>query len=925
MGVLFTIVLLACVAANVVWSVFVRKLAKTRIVSICTIASVLLAFFGTLLAKTYVTDPAFFEGTLLPILAQSLSEDILGMFDYSITLRETIIGLPVALIAPLVFVILFLVLKLITGIVLFLISIFAGRAMRKSSKRAPYANARTIAWSAAAGLISLTVILIPVAFYGGIAANVLESSVSTDLMQAEGEEENPIDGIADAYITPITDSAIVECFRAMGGDAMMGELTSFNLNGEAILVSEEIEGILNLVNSITPLMDADFENMSNEDADKITGIADALAESKFLTTVMADVVYFLTDDMVNSDEPIIEDESGLFGGLLEKAIQILHDDAKDTKKFTADIATIAEMLSELIKGGVFSTSGEEDEALFDKLAGGDAIKNVIAALGKNDSMKCLIPEVTNIGIKAIASAIEVKADAGEAYEDLMNTIAADLNGVDPYDSDAVTTIASKLNSAFDHAGIVIDKQVLNLYAVAMIDELVLQGEGEVTALDVHEFFVSYAWSVEQLEGDAVVLAENANNDSNAVVLAEMVVALSALDAKSETYKEDVAAILKAGAFQMLGTNEGNLYNAVVGTEIKKNIKADTVANTAAMQNEEEFAKATLLIFLDELVVDVDEAAKQINKDNVDQEATAIGGVFSNASRLVSDVSGDSIGTMAESVGDVLNSLQNSVSVGKERTSKLFIAIIQSGMVRDAANMDITTATDLGNKGSGGDYAKTFKTISNTMDVLTNVNSAEGMSQEDLSAMLQDMTPETAGMIGSYITEERLNEEWGLGEQESATAAPIISDVFSYMGEADMTEEESQKEAAALNDVMNLANSATANAEEGTKQTVFGGEDSVMGKSANDTVETFMSSESVKHSLNNNAESLEDDAFGMQESMAEEEKEDLKSAMKNYYETTEYETEEDKEADKEALTNLGKLFGFSNEEIGNLFSEEPVNP
>ena len=46
----------------------------------------------------------------------------------------------------------------------------------------------------------------------------------------------------------------------------------------------------------------------------------------------------------------------------------------------------------------------------------------------------------------------------------------------------------------------------------------------------------------------------------------------------------------------------------------------------------------------------------------------------------------------------------------------------------------------------------------------------------------------------------------------------------------------------------------------------------------------------------------------------DEKQEIEDALKNYLETNEYESEEEKEADKETLTNLGKLFGFSAEEM-----------
>ena len=190
--------------------------------------------------------------------------------------------------------------------------------------------------------------------------------------------------------------------------------------------------------------------------------------------------------------------------------------------------------------------------------------------------------------------------------------------------------------------------------------------------------------------------------------------------------------------------------------------------------------------------------------------------------------------------------------------------------------------------------------------------------------MKDLNPQTAGMMETYITEDRLTEDYGLNEEQSTTAAPLISDVFGYWNdpEVNMTEEESQKEAEALSDVMNLVTSASDKANSGeSNQSVFGGEDSVLGKSADETVETFMSSEALKHSLNKNSESgaLDGDPFGMSgmldNSEGNAESEELKSAIGNYYANS-----EDKENDKESLTNLGKLFGLTNEEIDEILGE-----
>ena len=865
MGTIFAVVLLLFVAISVVWSVFVRKLAKTRIKSIFVIASLAVALIGTIALKDFVLDAAFVEGTLLPML--SLPAEISDLVNASSVLREVVLGLPVALVTPLIFVVLYTVLYILTSIVYMFILIFAGRKLKKSEKnKGSYAKAKSIIWSVCSAVLSLIVLLLPLAFYGSFVDDALAAVSETEVMDAEMQEM--VSSINEEFVAPITKGPVVEMFRAFGGDMIIDEMTSFPLGEETVSVRDEFATIIGFVGDIMPLttVEGGPAGFGEAEADALVVAVNSLTNSKFLTAVGSEAVYYLTDDMVNGEEPMVMADNEMFGDLITRTITIVHDDAKDTTLFTADLKTVAEMASTLIKGGVFSNMDDPD-ALMDELAGGNTIKDMILVLGKNSSMKCLIPEVTNIGIEAIASAVEVKADANEAYNDLLNTIAADLNSVKGLDEETkAAELASKLSSAFDHAGVVVEKENVDLYAAAMILEIAsMRDDVEVTADDVQAFFAT-----------------------------------------------------------------------------------NTSVNAVSLQSVEEFEKVTLLVFLDELVVDVDEAAKLINDNNVEQEAKAIGGIFSQAGTLMDDVSGEEldIGTMAESVGGILNSLNSSVSVGPERTSKLFIAIVQSGMVRDAANMDIATATELGTKGSTGeniDYAKTFKTISNTMDLLQNMNSStsEGMSQEDLTVVLKDLNQQTAGMIESYITEDRLSQDYGLNEEQSGTAAPIISDVFDYMGSADMTEEECEKEAEAINDVMNLVTSASdkANNTEAPAQSIFGGEDSVMGKDAAGTIDTIMSSESIKHSLNNNTDKLEGDAFGMQDKtnedgevvgqgmLTKEEQDELEAAMNGYYNDEERknsQTEEERANDKEALTNIGKLFGYSAEQMEEILNRPAAN-
>ena len=76
---------------------------------------------------------------------------------------------------------------------------------------------------------------------------------------------------------------------------------------------------------------------------------------------------------------------------------------------------------------------------------------------------------------------------------------------------------------------------------------------------------------------------------------------------------------------------------------------------------------------------------------------------------------------------------------------------------------------------------------------------EGMTTEALTTVLKDLNPQTAGMMETYITEDRLTEDYGLNQEQSTTAAPLISDVFGYWNEPGVAENMTEEEFAFISE------------------------------------------------------------------------------------------------------------------------------
>jgi hypothetical protein len=203
--------------------------------------------------------------------------------------------------------------------------------------------------------------------------------------------------------------------------------------------------------------------------------------------------------------------------------------------------------------------------------------------------------------------------------------------------------------------------------------------------------------------------------------------------------------------------------------------------------------------------------------------------------------------------------------------------------------------------------------------MTNMNDGT-LTEEEIEKMIRNINPQTAGMIEVYVTVERMTDEFDVPEEYAKTAAPLISNIFKFMGDSDMDEAQYAAEAKAINDIMNVTMAASDNANEGqNSDRLFGTtENSILGKTALETVEIFMSSHAIAYSLRET--DFEADPFKLSETMHqgedEDEAEELKKGIHDFYNIPENHTEEN----KETLILLGMLFGFTAEEVNEILAD-----
>lgn len=933
--------MLAILVISILWNL-IRGLAKSRVRGICILLSAVAAVAVTVGLRSWVLTEEFMKDILMPMLERFATADVVEMLGLSETLNEVVLNVTVSVVSPIICLLLFWAFSIVTWIIFLIISLICGRAMRRHNENSSLSPLRALLWGAVQGLVIVVILMIPITSYIGMVPPVMNALNDSDVL---GENEANVAEIVDEYVLPLNENGLVKAYRGMGGEALNGLLLDFKINDNEMKLTDELEAVSSFACNILKLTESKIEDYGSTEAAVFIAIADSFDDSVLLPTIAGEFIYSATDAWLNNDEffgmarpSLGEDMGELFDPFLTCLLQILHDDARTHTFLQKDFRTVANIISTLSEYGVFANISNT-EVLMETLSSNGIIESLITELGKNDSMKVLIPEITNLGMRAIATTLGIPADVEAVYGEFMDDVANALNEVRALpENERADALTDSLATAFDEAGIPIDSEIIACYSGSMLTDLLEESEGEdLTSDDVQAFFALYAMnmaseaetaSTEGLAATGMIplsesdlfagtvyegKSEEELQNSGAAVLAKTTQKLAKLEEKEgQTIEEQAAQILQE-AYSTILAEDSAAMAKIKTVVIKKPVTETSLQATAALQSSTEMI--TQKVTLSDLLVDSKDAANKINTDTIQQEAAAVAAIFDAASSLSSQMMGGGeeikISEVAGTVGTILDSLNGTASFGSEKTSNLFTAVLQSETVRGAANLDMATATQMAQKATEGEvnYSQTMGTVASGVEVFTGLGENGDITEEQLIDLIRNINPQTAGMVEVFVTAERL-ESYGLSADYAGTSAELISNMFSFMADKENTlsDADYEKEAKALNQILTVALDAESKTE---GQKLFGD----ILPSADETVEIFMASKAIKFSiretmLNENNTVIEEkyDAFdlGKQIPQDSEEYKECVKAIQDYYAIPENHTEEN----KLTLIAISALLGIS---------------
>ena len=867
------IYLLICVGIGML-----RGLSRARVRTIAILVSGILALIGTLIVKNSLGTPQEIEATLRSAgLDKDLMETISTFLGMSPSLGEALVGVIGALILPLVYLVLFFTFCLLTWIVCIILSIVLRKRYREHNSRARMKWLRTIALSVLHGLIVVFVCLVPLNIYMQVAVpvtNMLDESGMLDKVPV-------LDKVMDDYVEPVAKSGPMATFRVLGGNLVCNGLTSFEVGGEKIRLGDEVNNISGFVGNILALGKVKMTEYGDDQVKVLDDIADSFASSQLLSNIVGEVVYSATDAWMGGDKfvGVARPSTGeMIDPTFNTLLGILNKDSQNLSSLKADIYTVADLVGVLAEYDVFSKM-EDTNTLIQQLGADGMVKEMITVLGQNDSMKVLIVEIRNMGMRAIAKTLDIPENGEVVYEKFLGDIAVALNETkDMNETERIDTLTQKVKDAFNEANVPIEEDIIDCYSASLIHDL---GAIEnITSDDISDFFTAYAMQTESAETAGLVpisgsestfrgnvygnMTEEDLKKTGAAVLATVTIKLSMVEGDEQAVIEASATILKETYSEILDENAA-AFEKIAQIEIKVAIDKSAVENTASMKAAQTMNSG--VVTLEELLADVEEVAKSINAETLAAEAEALNAVFEDMSKLMdSEASFDSVEDVVGTLGPVLDALQSSVSMGEEGTANLLVATMQSKTVREKTNMDMNAATNLAKKateskdGEKVDYEKTMNSVVGVVIIGNSISTGEMASEEDIRKMIENLTPQTAALLSEYVTEARM-KEYGMPADKAHVSSELLLNLFDYLA-GNLPEDQFDHEAKALQQLINIA---TAAKEDSSNTNRVFGKDGKLGKDASEIIEIVIGSDAICYALDETLNSEEDaitDPFGI---------------------------------------------------------------
>ncbi|MBE6629594.1 MAG: hypothetical protein E7624_01940 [Ruminococcaceae bacterium] len=389
-----------------------RKLYSAFLRLITLLLSAAAAFILSKYALQIAKDP-------LTDLLKKVAPAELGAYMADPELVGVVETLALLIFAPLFFLLIYVVLKIVTFIVYKLLAAI----FRLKKAKQPLGRLGGAVVGLLCGAVTLVVLLTPVLGYSRVALGVMEKLEIKDDYAAVAE---PLETLSK---TPIA----AQCYDLLG-KPLFESLTTAEWEGETVKLESEIEVIIHVVEDVKPLTQKPMQEYAEAEAQTLDKLADDLSCSVILRTLISSMLsdtsaaWLKGESALGMEKPQAgENMQGIVDAFL------LVFSSSETDNIDDDLHTFARAIAVLIEHDLFVLVEEENgtDLLIEKLVSEGVAKELYAVLDANSRMRPVKGAIVDTGMRVMLRELggteDLRENHGEMLENMIDVLKESQN------------------------------------------------------------------------------------------------------------------------------------------------------------------------------------------------------------------------------------------------------------------------------------------------------------------------------------------------------------------------------------------------------------------------------------------------------------------------------------------------------------------
>lgn len=463
-----------------------RGFRKTLI----TLASLFLAVFSSIVITNFTSD--FFAR-----FSASLIKSLIDISDFSEKLPsiiKIITAYADALVAPIVFLVTFFVMRGIIAIVMAIVNKAVSKRL-ESGKYEPedapnYRKKPNLTNGLLGALCGLMVVVICISPVMGsikiIGKTFNNMNANTDALGIR------IKSSVTQYVDKCSNDLVGNVFYYCGGNLIYRSTASSKLNENYFGIEREIDGTFNTLNDIMNVSNTinNLGSATEEEKNELRNLGSNINKAETLKTVAADIVPVLAKKWANNEpyegveKPKVNKAANTFFN------QMLHVCKQSTSETVGDdLSTLINVYIIAFENDILASENYKEMLEQAKKTGAfDLIKK---ELEKNPRMAGISLELDNMTIRSVATAIQ--SFNIENYDALMGDVTDTLNKAMKLEGQERLDYVNDLTKSYIHQyGIDIGDDVAEEISARLVEELVDHRNTEITVDDIKAFMDKYS-------------------------------------------------------------------------------------------------------------------------------------------------------------------------------------------------------------------------------------------------------------------------------------------------------------------------------------------------------------------------------------------------------------------------------------------------